>query len=264
MSSGELISAMARCLCHKQQSNEISRSLLLQVLSAAILMVLLFLSAGCGGGEGTFSTPPSRQLIALDVQPSHGTAVQGGMVPFSATGTFDQAPTTQQNIAVQWTSSDTTIATIDTSGVATCIGVGGTLTITASSSGKGGMIQGTAGLDCLIPPEPVTFDPTGLQFVCRQAISAGCQCVTSRTTTLTNNTDTALVISSIVVGGSTFSAESTSCGDSVGAQLSCDITVHWTPGPNVAIFSGTLTVNDNASTSPQKVFLRADETCHPL
>ena len=247
----------------EQSINEILRSLAFVVLSEAMLLFLLF-SSGCGGGGETFSMPPARQLIALDVQPPHGTAVQGGMVPFSAKGTFDQAPTTQQNMAVQWTSSDTTIATIDTSGVATCIGVGGTLTITASSPGKGGMVQGTAGLDCLIPPEPVTFDPTGLQFECRQAINAGCQCITSRTTTLTNNTDTALVISGILVSGSNFSAESTNCGDSVGSRLSCDITVHWTPGPNIATFSGTLTVNDNASTSPQKVFLRADETCHPL
>jgi hypothetical protein len=51
--------------------------------------------ASCGG-RSTFGQQP-RQLIALAVQPSAaGAYLPSGAAPFSATGTFDQAPTAKQ------------------------------------------------------------------------------------------------------------------------------------------------------------------------
>jgi hypothetical protein len=54
-----------------------------------------------------WSTPvPARQLVAISVQPSNGDAVApSGTIPFAASGTFDQAPTTEDSLAVQWSSS---------------------------------------------------------------------------------------------------------------------------------------------------------------
>ena len=84
-----------------------------------------------------------RQLISLTIQPSPAIAVQRGSVTFSATGTFDQAPHTQTNLQVQWASSDSNVVTIDpNTGIATCVVVGGPLTITASAAGKGGRTRG--------------------------------------------------------------------------------------------------------------------------
>ena len=113
-------------------------------ISNLFLLGLLALSwTGCGG-----NSTPSRTLLSITVQPGNGEATAPtGTLPFTATGTFDQAPTTQENISAQWSSSDTTVATVDpTTGVATCVNVGGPVVITASS----GMKQGTAQLTCSV------------------------------------------------------------------------------------------------------------------
>ena len=58
--------------------------------------------------------------------------------PFSATGTFDKEPTTVENVSAVWISSDPTIVTVDSSsGVASCVAVGGPITITASAGEEG-------------------------------------------------------------------------------------------------------------------------------
>ena len=107
-----------------------------------LLLGLLALNwSGCGG----YSTP-ARTLLSIAVEPGDGEATAPtGTLPFTATGTFDQPPTTKDNLNAQWSSSDTTVATVDPStGLATCVSVGGPVVITASSGTK----QGTAQLTC--------------------------------------------------------------------------------------------------------------------
>jgi len=113
------------------------------------IAVFIVVLASCGGG----SMGQSRQLIAVSVQPTPANAVQGGSVTFIATGTFDQAPTTQNNLPVQWASSDSNVVTVDPStGIATCVSVGGPISISASAAGKGGMVAGSATLTCRVRP----------------------------------------------------------------------------------------------------------------
>lgn len=104
--------------------------------------------ASCGGGG------QPRQLIALAVQPSDaGAFLPSGAVPFSATGTFDQAPITQTNLTAQWASKDPSVVTIDPStGLATCVAAGGPITVTASAAGKGGKVDGYGTLECQVRP----------------------------------------------------------------------------------------------------------------
>jgi hypothetical protein len=233
------------------------------VLWLSILVFISLLLGSCGGGP-TFPPPASRQLVALAVEPSKAEVVQGGTVPFTATGTFDQAPTTETNTAAQWASSETTLATVDANtGVATCLAVGGPITIMAAAPGKGGMVCGSGVLNCLVAPaSAVTFDPNHLLFQCRGVINAGCQCLTSKTTILTNNTGALLTINSITVSGDSFVAASNTCGSRVDAGQSCSITVGWTPASK-QIYSGALSVSDSDPGSPQSVFLRADKLCNP-
>jgi hypothetical protein len=121
-------------------------------LGLGVSVSIVVVTANCGGGA-TFT---SRQLIALAVQPSPANAVQGGTVTFSATGTFDQAPTTQANLTAQWISSDPNIATVDpNTGAATCVGLGGPINVTASAAGKGGMVMGSGALTCRIRPNGI-------------------------------------------------------------------------------------------------------------
>jgi hypothetical protein len=120
------------------------QQLLVRLSTLVVLLGATTALIGCGGSST--ANPPVRNLLSVVVAPPHGAAVSSnGTLPFTATGTFDQAPTTEDNLAVQWTSSDTSVASIDSAtGVATCLKVGGPLTITASKNGK----AGTADLEC--------------------------------------------------------------------------------------------------------------------
>jgi Bacterial Ig-like domain (group 2) len=112
------------------------------------LACALFTCLGCGSG----TTPPPRTLVSISVTPASAEANEPtGTLPFTASGTFNQPPTSDDNLAVQWSSSDPTIATVDSqSGMATCVAAGGPVTITASS----GQIHGTAQLNCVAESQP--------------------------------------------------------------------------------------------------------------
>jgi hypothetical protein len=116
----------------------------------ALRLQTLCIVLTCACLLGCESMHQRRQLIALTVQPANADAIApSGTAPFSADGTFDQSPIVETNVPVQWTSSDTSVATIDSRrGVATCQVAGGPVTITASASGKGGTVQGSGGLNC--------------------------------------------------------------------------------------------------------------------
>jgi methionine-rich copper-binding protein CopC len=75
----------------------------------------------------------------------------------------------------------------------------------------------------------------------------------AKTTTLYNNEAVALTISSITTGNPDFT-ESNTCGTSLAAKGHCTITVTLTPSVLTAE-TGTLTVNDAASNSPQTATL---------
>jgi len=120
--------------------------------STAHICCVLILSGSISGGlgscgDGSPAFQATRQLTSIAVQPVDADAlVPTGTLPFSATGTFDQPPTTQANLPAEWVSSDATIATVDpNSGLATCVAVGGPIKITAEAAGK----MASAMLTCL-------------------------------------------------------------------------------------------------------------------
>ena len=111
------------------------------------LFLIVAALENCGGANGAMQP---RQLTAIEVQPSNGDATVPGTLPFTANGSFSQPPITQLNLAATWTSSDSSVATIDSSsGLATCVTVGGPITITATVGGNNGPLSGSAKLDCL-------------------------------------------------------------------------------------------------------------------
>ena len=110
-------------------------------------LILFFAVIGVGCGS---SNTPIRSLVSLTVQPGTAEATAPtGTLPFTALGTFNQAPMTDE-VTAQWSSSDTNVVTIDAaSGLAKCIAVGGPVTITANASQK----QAVAQLMCLAAPQ---------------------------------------------------------------------------------------------------------------
>lgn len=99
-----------------------------------------------GGGGGT----SSHDLTAITIIPaSQPTAVVGEPVQFLAIGSFNSSPLTQDMTqSVKWMSSDVSVATINSAGLAMVVGAGGTTTtITAiGRTSVGSLITATATL----------------------------------------------------------------------------------------------------------------------
>src|SRR5207302_6430475 len=105
-----------------------------------------------------------------------------------------------------------------------------------------------------------TLSSTSLLFVCRNVINAGCQCLTQRTLTLSNYGNQTLNIDGITITGP-FS-QGNNCGTSLKAGRFCTISVTWLEQKGSG--SGTLSIADNASGSPQTVSLHGEKFCTPL
>jgi hypothetical protein len=100
-------------------------------------------------------------------------------------------------------------------------------------------------------PTTATLSPTALAFNNVTVGSTGAVL----STTLTNTGTTGLIISSgPAVTGTGFSLSSTTCGASLNAGAACVISVSFVPTA-VQSYSGTLSITDNASSSPQTATL---------
>lgn len=110
-----------------------------QALSSLPGLSLLMVIAGCGNGPN--QPPPPKKLAAIEVAPTNSTIAVGATLQFSATGKYDDGSTGDVTGAVQWASSDATLASISSGGKATGTGIGRPK-ITASS----GSISATATL----------------------------------------------------------------------------------------------------------------------
>ena len=76
---------------------------------------------------------------------------------------------------------------------------------------------------------------------------------TSQTVSLTNTGKTTLNISSMTT--TTLFSQTNDCGASVGAGVSCTVTVSFSPGGVSGEITGTLTISDSSADSPQTVSL---------
>jgi hypothetical protein len=76
----------------------------------------------------------SRELFEIDIIPAQQSVNTGETVQYKAVGHFTRSPAVEDiTNQVDWSSTNTSVATIDASGLATA-GVGGLTTIIASST----------------------------------------------------------------------------------------------------------------------------------
>ena len=87
-----------------------------------------------GSGSGGESTPV---LVSIAVTPANPSGPVGATQQFTATGTYSDGTSHNVTTSVTWSSSNTGVASIGSSGLATAVAVG-TTTITASSEGISG------------------------------------------------------------------------------------------------------------------------------
>jgi len=221
------------------------------------LCATFVLNCGCGGAA---SIPQNRNLLSIAVHPANSFVLPGATVPFAATASFDLPPLTENNFPAQWSSSDTTLATIDANGVATCVQQGGPITITVSATERASTVTAEATLNCTPQPAEIEFAPDPVQFVCaRVGPLFSCACTPQKTANLINNGTSTLRINSISVPGPDYHLIATTCGQQLAPGDSCDIAVGWS---RVAR-QGEILVDDNAVGSPQIATLSGHLLCTP-
>lgn len=141
---------------------------------------LLFAAGMVVTGCGDNKIP--RHLTSLSVTPGDVEAIAPtGTAQFSITGTFDRAPITDTSVVVEWTTSDSGVATVTASGISTCLAVGGPITVTATGQGATGTVSASATLTCLSSNPSVgmgkcvTTDGNGLTGYCVGARGGICR-----------------------------------------------------------------------------------------
>ena len=116
------------------------------LLSALVALI------GCGGGGGsnsTTNTQPTPTLNLITVTPPSPSVTVGQTQQFKATATFSDNSTKDVTGSTTWSSSDTTIATIASSGLATSLKVG-SVTITGTLQ----TVNGSTSLGVSASPPP--------------------------------------------------------------------------------------------------------------
>jgi Big-like domain-containing protein len=96
-------------------------------LGLAVFAALAFAWTGCGGG----SPSPRPVLTLIEVTPGFRSVILGKTLQFTATGTYSDGSSGDITTSVNWSSSNESMITIDSLGVATPHATGG-VTITAT------------------------------------------------------------------------------------------------------------------------------------
>lgn len=111
----------------------------------ALLFLLLALAlAGCG-----------KSFVAIIVAPSSASLALGGTQQFSATVLFSDGSTSDVSTQATWTSSDTSVATIDASGLATGLASG----LTNITANLGPLTSNTVALSVANPLASIAITP---------------------------------------------------------------------------------------------------------
>ena len=105
------------------------------------------ISASQSSVSGTATlTVTATKLQSISIEPSNPTLFQSqGTQQFKATGTFEDGSTLELTSLVQWSSSSSSVATINKSGLATLVGAG-SATITASIISSGATVTSSTSL----------------------------------------------------------------------------------------------------------------------
>src|SRR5260370_28956285 len=96
----------------------------LQRFSSSTILLTLGLAslllAGCNSSTCVPGTPGCKTvfLMSIQVSPANPSVTEGSQQQFTATGTFSDASTQDLTKTVRWSSSDNSIVTIDSAGLA--------------------------------------------------------------------------------------------------------------------------------------------------
>ena len=193
----------------------------------------------------TVNQAVSVTAVTSSVNPSFA----GQSVTLTAKVTSN-GPTPTGNVT--FTSGSTTLATVALSGgsaayTTTSFTKVGTLAITASYSGDANTQASSATLSQVITGPTLTLSPSSITFPGQYVGTSGLPL----TLTATNPGNAPLTITSVTTSSKDFGVLN-ACGGSLAAGSSCAIGVFFDPASSGSV-SGTLTIADNASGSPQTI-----------
>jgi uncharacterized protein YjdB len=164
----------------------------LQLSAAFAALFLLAFSLGCSG----FFVDPT--LTTLTVTPLTPSVVAGSTLQLTATGSYDDGSSKNISGTASWSTSDATIATVNTAGLLTGVAQG-TATITASSGAVSGTTTATiqiSGLSSitLTPSNPAVRSGTTQQFIATAHLADGStQDISGSATWASSDTNTATI-----------------------------------------------------------------------
>jgi 6-phosphogluconolactonase len=110
-----------------------------QVLLCQMLLAFFTYNLSACGGSGT-PTPPPRTLRSIQINPQSQSFAVGSSLQLSAAGTYSDGSTGNVTSSVTWSSSDTTLASVNGSGDVSGLAVGRPK-ITATSGSVNGSTQ---------------------------------------------------------------------------------------------------------------------------
>jgi hypothetical protein len=128
------------------------------VLALSALIIAIIAVHGCGvlSYEG-------KKVTSISIDPVNNPAVAGAVTiaaqtvqQFKATGHYSDTTTSDMSSETTWTTSDPSVATISSSGLATAVAPSGTCTITATSQGITASLQLTI---TDLPIQTITVSP---------------------------------------------------------------------------------------------------------
>ena len=184
---------------------------------------------------GTTSPPQTVQIT------NNNTSAAVTVSSIAASGDFAETDNCGTSIAAGASCTANVTFTPTATGTRT-----GTLTVTdsASNSPQTVALSGAGGTTA----NGITVSPSSLTFASQNVGTTSAP----QTVTVTNNDSTEASITSIAASGDF--AQSNTCGSSLAANSNCSVSVTFTPTAS-GTRSGTLTLTDSASNSPQTVSL---------
>src|SRR5205823_14179683 len=158
----------------------------LAVKTASLLLIVCTISllSSCGGGGSSSTTsgsspnvppPPIASLTLLQVTPGNASVAASSTQQFSATGKYSDGSSKDLTSSVLWSSSDTSVASVNNGGLATGVVVG-VVTVTAQF----GAMQGSATLN-------ITNAGTNLTGITLSPVAASVPVNTAQQFTATGN-----------------------------------------------------------------------------
>ncbi len=118
-------------------------------------------SEGQSGTSAVTVTPAQVPVASVTVTPNPASVAAGGTVQLTAT-TKDANGNVLTGRVITWGSSNTSLATVNTSGLVTGVAVGGPATVTATSEGQSGTAAVTV---TSVPVATVTVTPNPASVV---------------------------------------------------------------------------------------------------